>query len=156
MRSQLPTSHRSFRGLSATLALVAILLGVAAARSASAPAETSRQALEAALTKARKRLPTTASAYSEAVSAMIRQDPKRGAELLREALRFPQKGRWAEANASYYLVEAPYYVLLERNFDLAAALAMEHPDRLFGALGGAYHNLVLQDLAAAARWAPVL
>jgi hypothetical protein len=114
--------------------------------------QTSRQALEEAVRKARANLPRRAPEYGSAASEMAGLDPQRAAALVEEALRLVPPGRWRAQSAEYYMVQSPFGALAQVDFDRAAELAMRHPARLLPLLEPAYQGLVERDLPAAERW----
>jgi len=153
MRSFSTTHLTSGASAGAALLLSGLLIAGGATRGASAPPETSLQALEKAVAKARAGLPKSGVAYGDATRALIRQDPKRGATLIRESLSLLKKRRWKDPNVPYYLVDAPFGALLQKDFEIGMALALDHPERLLEHANGAFSQQMTTNPDAAERWA---
>jgi len=105
-----------------SLCLVGLLLPLPA----SAQNQNSKAALEEAIRRYRPQLPKEAHHYGAAIQGLVRQDPTRGAALIRESVSLAKPGD----NMDYYLIRAPLDELARIDFARAAELALERPARL--------------------------
>jgi len=127
-----------------SLCLVGLLLPLPA----SAQNQNSKAALEEAIRRYRPQLPKEAHHYGAAIQGLVRQDPTRGAALIRESVSLAKPGD----NMDYYLIRAPLDELARIDFARAAELALERPARLLPLLQEPYNQLIQRDIAKAEHW----
>src|SRR5437016_3315905 len=110
-RSRSPRTDGEEAGMTRRLAHGVLLVMAIAAASAAHAQSGSRlreTALEETIRDARQDLPRQGQRFGQAASELARQDPKRGAALVREMLARVKPGQWSNESGEYYLIHMPF------------------------------------------------